>query len=219
MKILMGGCHLFDPTWTTSKTSSRRRHHHLSQMWQQPWTRRWEMQLWLEKSSPRWRLYLNDLYSLRKLNNHIQRWRQRRCNMVVARCTCRSNRQIPRNQSDWATWTRWLLEMPTQHPPVSMRRTRVYDIRMLRQLWEKPRAQKQMLQRKLCLQSVVQESEFMTNTTTTLYISREFWQYIHDHQQLGESKEQTLRRLLGLKESLWLLNNLTSSARTSSNPS
>lgn len=38
----------------------------------------------------------------------------------------------------------------------------------------------------------------MTKKATTLYISREFWQYIHDHQQCGESKEQTLRRLLGL---------------------
>ena len=40
----------------------------------------------------------------------------------------------------------------------------------------------------------------MTNKTTTLYISREFWQYIHDQQQLGESKEQTLRRLLKIGE-------------------
>ena len=83
-----------------------------------------------------------------------------------------------------------------------MCRTRVYDIRMLRQLPAKPQTQNTMFQHQLCLQSVVQESEFMTNKTTTILISHDFWQYIHDHQQLGESKEQTLRRLLGLKESL-----------------
>lgn len=35
---------------------------------------------------------------------------------------------------------------------------------------------------------------------TTIRVSEETWQYITDNQHLGESKEQTLRRLLGLKE-------------------
>ena len=40
----------------------------------------------------------------------------------------------------------------------------------------------------------------MTNSRTTILVSIEVWQHLHNQKQLGESMDRVLRRLLKLPE-------------------